>query len=539
MAPDPEQRYASAEEMDVALAELEEWLKIHPGGVDDKASTLEALPTDVSSPHASWRPWAAAAAAAVILAAGAWWWPRATVIPEVNRPPQTVGPGVLMLATLPKALTPAAASSTAPFHVPDAHYFLPVPDHQGVVLGAMEVTRRQFQVFADTLDAETAKRLLGPVVDLDGTGTSRSNRTWIETCLPDEPATGLSAVAADAFCRWLTDRERSAGRLSSHAFFRLPWVSEWLSVQGSRAALADPDIIDPLYDWGNKWPPPPGTGNFAGFEASNDASWPDGWGVIIRRDPFVRLAPVASFHPNTLGFYDIEGNVCEWAKEPPTVTDARRQERLGPSQLLLGYSWMGRASKWEPFDLGNDHSTTGNVSRGFRIALEFEPTTKPRFLMTLHRISDRSGSPHSENPGLTPNAYHQGNTVRVTWRVQNFGPVGNAIVRSNARVNPFPPDFKGEHTVFRCPGLEGRTALSGGVTQSVTVDPAKPVYCSFDMDTSSWSPGQIAISATIHESEEPKARLVESSTPGSSIGRISDQWWYDAFVLTDKASPSK
>jgi formylglycine-generating enzyme required for sulfatase activity len=83
-------------------------------------------------------------------------------------------------------------------------------------------------------------------------------------------------------------------------FWRLPTHAEWKSAVGSQ-----------IYPWGNYWPPKPTDGNFSVHaDGSHD---PNG-----EADGFVGTAPVQSYHPNHLGFFDLGGNVAEWVRESLT-----------------------------------------------------------------------------------------------------------------------------------------------------------------------------------------------------------------------------
>jgi formylglycine-generating enzyme required for sulfatase activity len=60
------------------------------------------------------------------------------------------------------------------------------------------------------------------------------------------------------------------------------------------------------YPWGDYFPPRSDDGNYAFFEDGKED--PQKVGV----DGIQGTAPVGSFKPNALGFYDLGGNVAEW-----------------------------------------------------------------------------------------------------------------------------------------------------------------------------------------------------------------------------------
>lgn len=120
---------------------------------------------------------------------------------------------------------------------------------------------------------------------------------------------GVHFEDALAFCRWLTDDERRQGRIGPQQRYRLPTDEEWSeAVEQNRVR----------FPWGNTWPPPPGAGNY---------------GLNEGEDRFDQTAPVGSFKPNALGFYDLGGNASEWC-----------QGRRGNASAILvrGGSWQDK-----------------------------------------------------------------------------------------------------------------------------------------------------------------------------------------------------
>lgn len=143
---------------------------------------------------------------------------------------------------------------------------------------------------------------------------------------PDHPVVGVSREDAEAFCRWLTESERSEGRLTAKQAYRLPTRTEWNLAVGldepfsGRNALEQEIRSKTFYPWGEEWPPSDNAGNFASaqIEGYNDA--------------YVFTAPVKSFQPNQFGIFDLAGNVWEWCESDAVAGS--------PQWVLRGGAWI-------------------------------------------------------------------------------------------------------------------------------------------------------------------------------------------------------
>jgi hypothetical protein len=163
------------------------------------------------------------------------------------------------------------------------------------------------------------------------------------TQTPNDPVVLVSWDDAEAFCKWLTQKEIQEGALEEGQSYRLPTDAEWSAADGLPSeGGATPEERDGkmrnLFPWGVAWPPPPGSGNFADESASRKG------GAIIHgyKDGWMATSPAGAFPPNKLGLYDMSGNVWQW------VEDGYRQEAPNTRDwgVLRGGSW-GTSSRRE------------------------------------------------------------------------------------------------------------------------------------------------------------------------------------------------
>jgi formylglycine-generating enzyme len=114
----------------------------------------------------------------------------------------------------------------------------------------------------------------------------------------DQPVVNVSYSDAVAFVAWLNalPAERATGRT-----YRLPTEEEWeFAARGGD---------DRRFPWGDQWPPPEGSGNFADEASGKYFKWEHLNGY---HDDFVGSSPVGKFWPNPYFLYDMGGNAYEW-----------------------------------------------------------------------------------------------------------------------------------------------------------------------------------------------------------------------------------
>lgn len=169
----------------------------------------------------------------------------------------------------------------------------------------------------------------------------------------DHPVVGVTWDDSMAFCKWLTDKERSEAKIDAATEYRLPTDLEWSAAVGlphePESTPAERHLKAPGYPWGLRWPPPQNAGNYEHTRedqlglldevdtnlphlkadlagTSNDRhlhsvlsilqyqkrlaqEWMAEWMPV---DTYEYTSPVSAFKPNHLGIFDLGGNVWEW-----------------------------------------------------------------------------------------------------------------------------------------------------------------------------------------------------------------------------------
>jgi formylglycine-generating enzyme required for sulfatase activity len=236
-------------------------------------------------------------------------------------------------------------------------------------LGIHEVTRGQFRRFIEATEYETEAEKDGK----GGYGWSESTGrfegpapqySWRDAGFQqteDHPVVNTTWNDARAFCEWLckTEGER----------YRLPTEAEW--EYACRAGTTtqyhsgdDPESLSLV-------------GNVVDATARDKwTNYPD-WEYISSRDGYVFTAPAGQFQPNSLGLYDMHGNVWEWCGDwyaEDYYTNSPPTDPQGPfrglCRVMRGGSWgsgswiCGSAVRYWSLP-SHPHD-----SRGFRVALD-------------------------------------------------------------------------------------------------------------------------------------------------------------------------
>ena len=187
---------------------------------------------------------------------------------------------------------------------------------------------------------------------------------------PAHPVVKVNCDDAQAFCAWLTQRERKSGRIGAQYRYRLPTDREWSCAAGigdREDPAAEPAKISgrlaDVFPWGTAWPPPPGAGNYSGEEATGHETGPEQKILTGCRDGFAETAPAGSFAANALGIFDLGGNAWEWCSD--------RWKEGDPARVVRGGSFAsaGRTGLLSSYR-DNSPPEARTSSFGFRVVLD-------------------------------------------------------------------------------------------------------------------------------------------------------------------------
>ena len=213
-------------------------------------------------------------------------------------------------------------------------------------IGVTEVTVAQWRYFTETTGYITEAERAGAGINLlkDKAGPKRVGLSWRNPGFAQDdahPVVGISWQDAQQFCRWLTEREKAAGRLPAGYIFTTPTEAQWEYACRAGGDKELPNI--PEYSW---------SGN-------------------------VPTHPVAGKKPNAWGLYDMYGYPLEWifdwyARYPGVdVIDYAGPSSPNDRNIIRPHHEMrGQNSST------NRWSTTGDTQNdfvGLRVALAVPP----------------------------------------------------------------------------------------------------------------------------------------------------------------------
>ena len=237
----------------------------------------------------------------------------------------------------------------------------PVRITRPLYMGATEVTVGQFRQFIEETKYKTdAEKGDGGMI------FSKAEDRWVPTkgmkwdsvtwkIADDQPVVFVSWNDAQAFCKWLSKKEKRT--------YRLPTEAEWeMACRGGSAWVR--------YPWGNHLP-----GDSDDNFGDGNAKLPESMTTV--NDGFEYVSPVGSYPPNGFGLYDMGGNAMEWVQDyydrnyyDSSPVEDPQGPSVGTSRVNKGGNWFSSPADCRCGFRGFSGDTMSFWNLGFRVVLE-------------------------------------------------------------------------------------------------------------------------------------------------------------------------
>lgn len=228
-------------------------------------------------------------------------------------------------------------------------------------MGANVVTVGQFRQFVKDSHYKTdAEKNDGGMIfsHQEGRWVPRKEMKWDSvpwTIADDQPVVFVSWNDAEAFCKWLSRKEKRT--------YRLPTEAEW--EMGCRGGS-----VWARYPWGDKLPGDRDT-NFG----DGNPKLPESLTTV--NDGYKHVSPVGSYPPNGYGLYDMAGNVMQWVQDyydrnyfEQSPLEDPRGPATGTSKVNKGGNWYASPADCRCAFRGFSGPTMSFWNLGFRVVLE-------------------------------------------------------------------------------------------------------------------------------------------------------------------------
>lgn len=271
----------------------------------------------------------------------------------------------------------------------------PVHITRPFIMGATEVTVGQFRQFIRETGHKTdAEKGEGGMVWNTKEYRWAPDKQMKWDTLPwriedNQPVVFVSWNDAQAFCRWLSRKEKRT--------YRLPTEAEWeMACRGGRAWVRFP--------WGNRLPGD-GDGNFG----DGSPKLPESMTTV--NDGYKFVSPVGSYPPSGLGLYDMDGNVMEWVQDnydrnyydSSPLEDPQGPSR-GTSKVNKGGNWFASPADCRCAFRGFSGPEMNFHNMGFRVVMEDDESqhiiagsTEGKTLSAKKKASDAAFPPTQED----------------------------------------------------------------------------------------------------------------------------------------------
>jgi formylglycine-generating enzyme required for sulfatase activity len=184
-----------------------------------------------------------------------------------------------------------------------------------------------------------------PVTQGQYEGVMGENPSHFKAVGKDAPVERVSWLDAMEFCRVLTERERTAGRLPEGFVYTLPTEAQWEYACRAGTTGAYPGNPDKM-------------------------AWHEG-------NSGGTTHPVAAKEPNAWGFHDMAGNVLEWCADwygdyPGGAVNDPHGPKFGHFRIARGGSWRVDVSVGRSAARAGGSAGRRDYTMGFRVALSAE-----------------------------------------------------------------------------------------------------------------------------------------------------------------------
>jgi formylglycine-generating enzyme len=171
----------------------------------------------------------------------------------------------------------------------------------------------------------------------------------------DQPVVFVSWNDAQAFCRWLSRKEKQT--------YRLPTEAEW--EMGCRGGS-----VWTRFPWGDRIPGDKDT-NFG----DGNAKLPESLTTVS--DGYEKVSPVRAFPPNGYGLYDMGGNVMQWVEDwydrnyyETSPLENPKGPATGSGRVNKGGNWYSSPADCRCAFRGFSGPSMSFWNLGFRVVLE-------------------------------------------------------------------------------------------------------------------------------------------------------------------------
>ncbi len=266
-------------------------------------------------------------------------------------------------------------------------------------MGAYDVTVKEFRDFVDDTKYKTdAEKGDGGMIfsNKENRWVPQKNMKWDSVpwkIADNQPVVFVSWNDAQAFCKWLSRKEKLR--------YRLPTEAEWeMACRGGAVWVR--------YPWGNKLPGDRDT-NFGDGNPKLPAS------LTTVNDGYEYVSPVGSYPPNGFGLYDMDGNVMEWVQdyydrnyyETSPINDPQGPA-TGSGRVNKGGNWFASPTDCRCAFRGFSGETMSFWNLGFRVVMEDNSASdilktannRPDKSSQSYESSSSSSMPPSEEDGV-------------------------------------------------------------------------------------------------------------------------------------------